>query len=91
MGFHLLTVPEVAEVLRVKPRTVYGYVSKKLLKAMMLPGGDMRIKDSDLELFLSVLEAGEAEVDADQGADNLPAPATLPGATGDLFTQQAAE
>jgi excisionase family DNA binding protein len=46
----LLTIPEIAKILRVHPRTVNRYIESGRLKASKL--GTWRIKQSDLSIFL---------------------------------------
>lgn len=47
----LLTIEEVAKILRVSTRTVNRYIESGRLKASKI--GQWRIKESDLEAFLS--------------------------------------
>lgn len=46
----LLTIGEVAEILRVSTRTVTRYIESRKLKASKI--GSWRIKENDLEKFL---------------------------------------
>ncbi len=39
-----LTIPEVAEIVKVKPRTIRSWVEKRLIVFVKLPGGDIRIQ-----------------------------------------------
>lgn len=47
----VLTVSEVAEVLKMTKKTIYNYIKGGQLKASKI-GNRMRIKVSDLEVFL---------------------------------------
>lgn len=49
----LLTVEESAEHLRVGPETIRRYIKTGYLKAFVLPGGDYRISQSDMQQMLS--------------------------------------
>lgn len=46
-----LTAQEVAELLRVKDKTVRGWLERGELAGFQLPGGDWRIWPSTLERF----------------------------------------
>jgi len=49
----LLTVLEVASRLRVRKETVRRYIKEGRLKAFTLPGGDYRVRSSDVEALLN--------------------------------------
>jgi excisionase family DNA binding protein len=51
MNDKLLTLPEVAERLRLSYTTVYKYVRAEVIPAIQLEKG-WRVKESDLEKFL---------------------------------------
>ena len=52
MKEELLTVAEVAKRLRVRQETVRRYIKDGSLKALTLPGGDYRVRESDVEALL---------------------------------------
>lgn len=89
ISIQMLTVPQVAEALQVKVRTVYGYIRQGRLKAARLPGSDLRIRQSDFTAFIDGLFAAngnEDDADEDQGdVQGQPGLLPPPGATGDLF------
>lgn len=45
------TVRQVAEQYEVNPNTVYGWVKDGLLGSLRLPGGDIRIRQEDIDAF----------------------------------------
>jgi excisionase family DNA binding protein len=47
-----LTINQVAENLKVKPRTVRSWISKKKIPAIVLPGGDIRLRVSSVEAWM---------------------------------------
>jgi excisionase family DNA binding protein len=49
----LLTIAEVAEIVKVRPETIRRYVKTRKLKALTLPGGDYRIRRCDLDVLLT--------------------------------------
>ena len=53
----LLSVGEVANRLGLSTRTVYDYIETGLLEAMRLPTGTIRIRERDLETFLTPVRA----------------------------------
>lgn len=56
----LLTVPEVANTLRVRQETVRIYIKEGYLKAVTLPGGEYRVLEGDLKTLLQpVVRGGE--------------------------------
>jgi len=64
----LLTVTEVAEVLRVHPATVRRWAREGVLTATDTPGRSLRFRREDIE---RLLVAGDAEIvrrDVDEGA-----------------------
>jgi len=48
----LLTIPEAAERLRIGVSTLRRYLRRRLLPRVILPGGDQRIREQDLEFFV---------------------------------------
>ncbi len=52
MSSSLLTVPEIADRLRVRNETVRRYIKQGSLKAVSLPGGDYRVQEKDVEALL---------------------------------------
>ncbi len=52
----LMTVAQVATLLHVRKKTVYGWIRSGRLRAARLPGGtDLRLRRSDVEAFVSEL------------------------------------
>jgi excisionase family DNA binding protein len=49
----LLTVGDVADRLRVEPRTVRKWLQEQRLVGLRLPGGDWRVLPDDFAAFLS--------------------------------------
>lgn len=50
---NLLTVSDVADRLRVEPRTVRKWLQEQRLIGLRLPGGDWRVLPDDFAAFLS--------------------------------------
>jgi len=48
----LLTIPEAAERLRIGISTLRRYLRRRLIRQVVLPGGDHRIRESDLQRFI---------------------------------------
>ena len=48
----LLTIPEVAELLKVKPRTIRRWIELRKIAFVNLPGGDKRFKAEWLESWI---------------------------------------
>jgi len=48
----LLTVKDLAQILRLHPATVYGLISSGSVQASRLPGGSLRIDAKELEKLL---------------------------------------
>jgi len=48
----LLTIPEAADRLKIGVSTFRRYLRRRLLPRVVLPGGDQRIRPSDLESFV---------------------------------------
>ena len=44
-----LTIKQISEELQVHPRTVRRWIAKGKLKVIRLPGGSIRIEESELE------------------------------------------
>lgn len=53
MTKELLTVEEVAQSLKVRRETIRRYIKKGYLKAVMLPGGDYRLRERDIQKLLN--------------------------------------
>jgi excisionase family DNA binding protein len=49
----LLTIPEAAERLRIGVSILRRYLRRRLLPRVILPGGDQRIREQDLENFVN--------------------------------------
>jgi excisionase family DNA binding protein len=56
----LLTPRDVAELLRVHPKTVLRYVRTAGLPCVRLPGGDVRLRRSEVDRWLDRREAESA-------------------------------
>ncbi|MEO6845984.1 MAG: helix-turn-helix domain-containing protein [Chthoniobacterales bacterium] len=52
MNEKLLTIPEVAAILRIGSSTLRRYLRRKLLSQVVLPGNDHRIREADLNAFI---------------------------------------
>ena len=52
----LMTSQEVAEVLRVHPATVRRWVLEGKIQAMRLPGGEYRIRASELDKLVTPMQ-----------------------------------
>lgn len=48
----LYTIKEAAEYLRLGESTLRRYLRRKLIRRIILPGGDQRIREKDLKNFL---------------------------------------
>ena len=52
----LMTVAQVATLLHVRKKTVYGWIKAGRLRAARLPGGtDLRLRRSDVDTFVAEL------------------------------------
>jgi len=49
----LMTVGDIADLLRVEPRTVRKWLQEQHLISLRLPGGDWRVLPDDFAAFLS--------------------------------------
>lgn len=49
----LLNVAEAAEILKVRRETIRRYIKNGHLKALILPGGDYRLREKDIQRLLS--------------------------------------
>lgn len=58
MAERLLTVPEVAEILRVSNNSVYRWISGGDLTKVKLGGRAVRIKQADLDWFIEERRSG---------------------------------
>ena len=64
-GFEkLLTVKQVAARLQLGLRTIYEHIAGGCLKAVRNPTGSIRIRESDLDDFLTPVEARAAREEA---------------------------
>ena len=48
----LVTIPETAERLKIGVSTLRRYLRRRLLPLVILPGGDQRIREQDLDAFV---------------------------------------
>ena len=53
MTEELITVEEAAKILKVRRETIRQYIKNGHLKALILPGGDYRLRDRDIQRLLS--------------------------------------
>ncbi len=53
MSEELVTVEGAARILKVRRETIRRYIKKGYLKAVMLPGGDYRLHERDIQKLLS--------------------------------------
>lgn len=53
MNEELITVEEAARILKVRRETIRRYIKNGHLYALTLPGGDYRLRDSDIQKLLS--------------------------------------
>jgi excisionase family DNA binding protein len=53
MTEELVTVEEVARILKVRRETIRRYIKNGYLKAVTLPGGDYRLRETDIQELLS--------------------------------------
>jgi excisionase family DNA binding protein len=53
MNEELITVEEAARILKVRRETIRRYIKEGHLHALTLPGGDYRLRDSDIQKLLS--------------------------------------
>ena len=53
MNEELITVEEAANILKVRRETIRRYIKNGHLHALTLPGGDYRLRDSDIEKLLN--------------------------------------
>jgi excisionase family DNA binding protein len=53
-----LKVNEVAKILHVRIETVRRYIQQRAIIALILPGGDYRIAESELNKLLNRITAG---------------------------------
>lgn len=54
-------VNEVAKILHVRIETVRRYIQQKAIIALILPGGDYRIAESELNKLLNRITAGHGK------------------------------
>jgi len=54
MNEELITVEEAAKILKVRRETIRRYIKDGHLHALSLPGGDYRLRDSDIQKLLSL-------------------------------------
>ena len=48
----LLKVKDLARILQLHPATVYGLISRGSVKALRLPGGNLRVDSGELDRLL---------------------------------------
>ena len=53
MKEELITVEEASKILKVRRETIRRYIKDGHLHALTLPGGDYRLRDSDIQKLLS--------------------------------------
>ena len=53
MNEELITVEEAARILKVRRETIRRYIKDGHLHALILPGGDYRLRDSDIQKLLN--------------------------------------
>jgi len=58
MSEQALTVPEIAEALRVDPETVRRWIQREGLEAVRLPNGEYRVWPSTLEAWIARRRTG---------------------------------
>ena len=61
MDDELLTIEEVADILKLHPDTIRRYVRERKLKAVRLSATQLRIKRSELDRFIKERETGGDE------------------------------
>lgn len=49
----LVTVGEAAKILKVRRETIWRYIKRGHLKALMLPGRDYRLREEDIQELLT--------------------------------------
>lgn len=59
MNEELLTVEEAARLLKVRRETIRRYIKAGCLHAVTLPGGDYRLRESDIQKMISRPEQKE--------------------------------
>lgn len=53
MTEELVTIKEAAKILKVRRETIRRYIKNGYLKALILPGGDYRLREKDIQRLLS--------------------------------------
>ena len=53
MTEELVTVEQAAKILKVRRETIRRYIKNGHLKALTLPGGDYRLRETDIQRLLS--------------------------------------
>jgi excisionase family DNA binding protein len=53
MNEELITVEEAAKILKVRRETIRRYIKDGHLYALTLPGGDYRLRESDIQKLLN--------------------------------------
>ncbi len=53
MSEELITVEDAAKILKVRRETIRRYIKSGHLQALTLPGGDYRLRESDVQKLLS--------------------------------------
>lgn len=59
---NLLTVPEAVQRLRLGISTLRRYLRRRLIRHVILPGGDQRIREQDLNEFIGTRSIGPGEL-----------------------------
>jgi len=54
----LMTIPEVADYLKIGTSTLRRYIRRGYLRYIVLPGGDYRIRESEVKRFLDDRDTG---------------------------------
>jgi len=60
MNEKLLTIPEAAQRLRIGTTTLRRYLRRRLIRRVVLPGGDNRVRETDLEQFIDQRTVGNS-------------------------------
>ena len=55
----IFTIQEAARFYRVSTRSIYRWIGQELIQAVRLPGGDLRIRRSDLETLFQPVKGSK--------------------------------